>query len=145
MANTQFIADLVSRVDQLLNQHNALQHTLQQTSAQLAQAEAERDTLRTQLHTQQEQHHTEQAALATQLSNAEAERDLVRALNGELAVKNAALTALVADLESQLSSMSTEHDLLRSRHAAARARIDALLDRLHKNTFPTPDSPRVID
>lgn len=141
MANTQFIADLVSRVDQLLNQHNALQHTLQQTSAQLAQAEAERDTLRTQ----QEQHHTEQAALATQLSNAEAERDLVRALNGELAAKNAALTALVADLESQLSSMSTEHDLLRSRHAAARARIDALLDRLHKNTFPTSDSPRVID
>lgn len=96
MANTQFIADLVSRVDQLLNQHNALQHTLQQTSAQLAQAEAERDTLRTQLHTQQEQHHTEQAALATQLSNVEAERDLVRALNGELARE---VTGIVEDVK----------------------------------------------
>jgi uncharacterized protein (TIGR02449 family) len=33
-------------------------------------------------------------------------------------------------LSAQVAELTTERDLLRSKHAAARARIDALLDRL---------------
>jgi chromosome segregation ATPase len=42
-------------------------------------------------------------------------------------------------LEQQLTSLSSERDSLRSRLAAARARIDALLARLPAPT-PTPDT-----
>lgn len=119
MANTQFIADLVSRVDQLLLRYTELQHTNEQLSAQVATLQAERDLLRTQ----HEELGTRHAELNARVC--------------DLGTRDAAFTAQVADLESQLATLSTEHDLLRSRHAAARARIDALLDRLHKaNAIP---------
>ena len=41
-------------------------------------------------------------------------------------------------IEQQLVSVTSERDSLRSRLAAARARIDALLDRLPAEPTPTP-------
>ena len=42
-------------------------------------------------------------------------------------------------IEQQLAAVTTERDSLRSRLAAARARIDALLERLPAETPPTVD------
>ena len=44
-------------------------------------------------------------------------------------------------LSAQVAALSIERDLLRSRLSAARARIDALLDRLPDSTPSTPSSP----
>ena len=44
-------------------------------------------------------------------------------------------------LELQLGSISSERDSLKSRLAAARARIDALLDRLPADSAPKPAEP----
>jgi len=44
-------------------------------------------------------------------------------------------------LEQQLGSVSSERDSLKSRLAAARARIDALLDRLPTDSAPNPAEP----
>jgi len=43
-------------------------------------------------------------------------------------------------LNAQVAALTAERDLLRSKHSAARARIDALLDRLHA-TSPA-EAPR---
>lgn len=49
------------------------------------------------------------------------------------------------DLQAQVTALTTERDLLKSKHAAARARIDALLDRLQPAASappaPHPDQP----
>ena len=44
-------------------------------------------------------------------------------------------------LSAQVAALTNERDLLRSRLSAARARIDALLDRLPDSTPSTPSSP----
>jgi len=44
-------------------------------------------------------------------------------------------------LELQLGNVSSERDSLKSRLAAARARIDALLDRLPADSAPKPAEP----
>jgi cell division protein ZapB len=44
-------------------------------------------------------------------------------------------------LSAQVAALTSERDLLRSRLSAARARIDALLDRLPDSTPSTPSSP----
>lgn len=44
-------------------------------------------------------------------------------------------------LEQQLQAVSAERDSLRSRLAAARARIDALLERLPSEPGPQGDAP----
>jgi len=44
-------------------------------------------------------------------------------------------------LELQLGNVSSERDSLKSRLAAARARIDALLDRLPADPAPKPAEP----
>lgn len=43
-------------------------------------------------------------------------------------------------LRAQVAALAAERDLLQSKHAAARARIDALLDRLHPPPA-TPEAP----
>ena len=45
-------------------------------------------------------------------------------------------------IEQQLSSVTAERDNLRSRLAAARSRIDALLDRLPADEHTAPNAPR---
>jgi uncharacterized protein (TIGR02449 family) len=44
-------------------------------------------------------------------------------------------------LSAQVAALTSERDLLRSRLSAARARIDALLDRLPDSAPSTPSSP----
>ena len=54
-----------------------------------------------------------------------------------LVLRHEELKRTNALLEQQLGSVSSERDSLRSRLAAARARIDALLDRLPAERGPT--------
>ena len=54
-----------------------------------------------------------------------------------LVLRHEELKRTNALLEQQLGSVSSERDSLRSRLAAARARIDALLDRLPAGRGPT--------
>jgi cell division protein ZapB len=57
-----------------------------------------------------------------------------------LLVRHEELARTNALLEAQLKSTSEERDLMKSRLSAARARIDALLDRLPGNQ-ETPATP----
>jgi uncharacterized protein (TIGR02449 family) len=61
-----------------------------------------------------------------------------------LVLRHEELKRTNALLEQQLASVSGERDSLRSRLAAARARIDALLDRLPAEPAGTPSTPPVV-
>lgn len=65
---------------------------------------------------------------------------LIAAKVEQLLQKHADLQRSHTALLAQVAQLGAERDLLRSKHAAARARIDALLERLHP-TSPTPTSP----
>ena len=58
-----------------------------------------------------------------------------------LVLRHEELKRTNALLEQQLGSVSSERDSLKSRLAAARARIDALLDRLPTDAAPKPAEP----
>jgi uncharacterized protein (TIGR02449 family) len=58
-----------------------------------------------------------------------------------LVLRHEELKRTNALLEQQLGSVSSERDSLKSRLAAARARIDALLDRLPTDSAPKPAEP----
>ena len=58
-----------------------------------------------------------------------------------LVLRHEELKRTNALLEQQLGSVSSERDSLKSRLAAARARIDALLDRLPTDAAPKPTEP----
>jgi uncharacterized protein (TIGR02449 family) len=58
-----------------------------------------------------------------------------------LVLRHEELKRTNALLEQQLAGVSAERDSLRSRLAAARARIDALLDRLPPETAPAAATP----
>jgi cell division protein ZapB len=62
---------------------------------------------------------------------------LIAAKVEQLLQKHADLQRSHTALLAQVAQLGAERDLLRSKHAAARSRIDALLDRLH----PTPPTP----
>lgn len=55
-----------------------------------------------------------------------------------LVLRHEELKRTNALLEAELGAVTTERDSLRSRLAAARARIDALLDRLPAEAAPAP-------
>ncbi|MDT7836134.1 cell division protein ZapB [Aquabacterium sp. OR-4] len=58
-----------------------------------------------------------------------------------LVLRHEELKRTNALLQQQLDGVSTERDSLRSRLAAARARIDALLDRLPPEPLAVPVAP----
>lgn len=60
-----------------------------------------------------------------------------------LVLRHEELQRTNALLQTQLASVTNERDSLRSRLAAARARIDALLDRLPADAATTPPAPAV--
>jgi uncharacterized protein (TIGR02449 family) len=60
-----------------------------------------------------------------------------------LVLRHEELQRTNALLQTQLASVSSERDSLRSRLAAARARIDALLDRLPADAPATTPAPAV--
>ena len=57
-----------------------------------------------------------------------------------LVLRHEELKRTNALLEQQLEAVSAERDSLRSRLGAARARIDALLERLPQDSAPAPDA-----
>ena len=61
-----------------------------------------------------------------------------------LVLRHEELKRTNALLSQQLGSVTSERDSLRSRLAAARARIDALLDRLPADTAVTAGTPRAV-
>ncbi len=61
-----------------------------------------------------------------------------------LVLRHEELKRTNALLTQQLGSVTAERDSLRSRLAAARARIDALLDRLPADTADSAGSPRAV-
>lgn len=61
-----------------------------------------------------------------------------------LVLRHEELKRTNALLTQQLGSVTGERDSLRSRLAAARARIDALLDRLPAETASTAGTPRAV-
>lgn len=60
-----------------------------------------------------------------------------------LVLRHEELQRTNALLQSQLATVTGERDSLRSRLAAARARIDALLDRLPPDAVASPAAPAV--
>jgi uncharacterized protein (TIGR02449 family) len=56
-----------------------------------------------------------------------------------LLVRHDELKRTNALLEQQLATVAAERDSMRSRLAAARARIDALLERLPRDAAPAPE------
>jgi cell division protein ZapB len=59
-----------------------------------------------------------------------------------LLLRHAELERTRVLIEQQLASVTAERDNLRSRLAAARSRIDALLDRLPADEHAAPSPPR---
>lgn len=59
-----------------------------------------------------------------------------------LVLRHQELKRTSALVEQQLQAVTTERDSLRSRLGAARARIDALLERLPNDATPAAQAPR---